>query len=68
MIFLCGSLCYTAVTENKNKAPVTAREEKQGDINMLMMSIFLAVLAVIALIPVIIAAVHACDDDEPATC
>ena len=33
---------------------------------MLMMSIFLAVLAVIALIPVVIAAVNACDDKEPA--
>ena len=35
---------------------------------MLMMAIFLAVLAVIALIPVIIAAVHACSDDVPAAC
>ena len=35
---------------------------------MLMMAIFLAVLAVIALIPVVIAAVHACNDDVPAAC
>lgn len=35
---------------------------------MLMMSIFLAVLAVIAMIPVVIAAIHACDDDVPAAC
>ncbi len=33
---------------------------------MLMMAIFLAVLAVIALIPVIIAAVHACNDEKSA--
>jgi hypothetical protein len=33
---------------------------------MLMMSIFLGILAVIALIPVVIAAVNACNDEEPA--
>ena len=35
---------------------------------MLMMAIFLAVLAVIALIPVVIAAVHAYNDEESSVC
>ena len=68
VLFLCSSPCYIAVIENKNTAPVTAREGKYGDINMLMMSIFLAVLAVIALIPVVIAAVHAYNDEESSVC
>ena len=43
-----------------------AREGIYGDIYMLMISLFLAALAVIALIPVVIAAVQAGNDDSPA--